>query len=1126
MRCARCDTDNRDTAKFCDKCGARLSPKCSSCGAENRADAKFCDSCGTALGASAAAAAKKSDLPQIRMADASASETLEGERKTVTALFADIKGSMDLMEDLDPEEARSIVDPALKLMIDAVHHYDGYIVQSTGDGVFALFGAPIAREDHPQRALYAALRIQEQLRGYSSRLVAGGSTPLEARVGVNTGEVVVRSIATSAGHLEYTPIGHSISLGARMQAVAPTGSVAVTDATRKLCEGYFVFKSLGPARIKGASDPVEVYEVVGIGTLRTRLEVSVHRGLSRFVGRRREIEAMKRQLEIARSGHGQIVAAVSEAGIGKSRLFREFKAIASRGCLTLETFSLSHGKASASLPLIELMKNYFEVVATDDERRRREKVTGRVIALDRALEDILPPLFSLLGITVPGVAATEIGVDPRVLRNRKFEALKRLLLRECLNQPVIVIFEDLHWIDNETQAFLDLLAEAITSARLLLLVNYRPEYRHDWSGRGNYTQLRLAPLEKESADEMLGALFEEPAASATGSSDKDLANLKRFIVEKTQGNPFFMEEMVRALFDQGVLVRNGRVKAAKPVKDIKIPATVQGILASRIDGLAPWDKELLQTLAVIGKEFPLSLVRRLTSRSDEELQHSLANLQLAEFIYEQPGVAEVEYTFKHALTLEVAYNSMLTERRKAMHDRIGLAMEDQFAGRHADHFGELARHFSRSGNATKAIPYLWSAATQAAQRSSHSEAIDYLTSALELLGALPASEQRNRNELYLRVAQGISLAVTAGFDSDELEVAYTRASELARELNEPFVRYPILGGLWGFHFTRGHVEPALRIAEELMVVALQLNDPAAISDAHRALGSALEYTGDLLAARHHLEQGIAIDAPKSTTQPQYGPDPDVLALTALSGVLFDLGYPDQALKRSYEAMAAVDPKTDPFSYAMAMVLAAQAHSSRRESVRAEELARAALALSEEHAYPFWSSMSKRMLAWALGLQGRIRECIELLEEDVQRFTGPRNHMVRYRTLLSLADAYERTSDAQRAEPLLDEWLALRGVLGISGNDAYYHRLRARLAILAGADQQAEKEFRASLTSASQRKSMSEQLRTGLELGRLLARQGRREETRAMLADIYGWFTEGFDTSDLIEAKALLAELSN
>jgi len=424
-------------------------------------------------------------------------EGLEGERKTVTALFADIKGSTELMEELDPEAARAIIDPALKLMIDAAHRYDGYVVQSTGDGIFALFGAPVAHEDHPQRALYAALRLQEELKRYSAKLREDGNLPIEGRVGVNTGEVVVRSITTGEGQTEYTPIGHTTNLASRMQALAPTGSIAISEQTRKFVEGYFQLKALGPTKVKGVNEPVNVFEVTGLGPLRTRLQRAVGRGLTRFVGREAELAQMRRTLELARAGHGQIVAAMGEPGVGKSRLFFEFKAVAQSGCLVLEAYSVSHGKASAYLPVIDLLKSYFKIATEDDERARREKVAGKVVILDRTLEDTLPYLYSLLGIAESDDPLAAL--DPQTRRRRTLEAIKRILVRESLSQPLIVEFEDLHWIDSETQALLNLLVDGIATARILLLVNYRPEYQHQWGSRTYYSQLRLDPLGKESA---------------------------------------------------------------------------------------------------------------------------------------------------------------------------------------------------------------------------------------------------------------------------------------------------------------------------------------------------------------------------------------------------------------------------------------------------------------------------------------------------------------------------------------------------------------------------------------------------------------------------------------------------
>src|SRR5262249_25258211 len=472
----------------------------------------------------------------------------DGERKTITALFADLKGSTALIEGLDPEEARAIIDPALQLMMDAVHRYEGYVAQALGDGIFALFGAPIAHEDHPQRALYAALRMQEEMRRYSDTLRAQGDAPLLMRVGVNTGEVVVRSIRKEDLHTDYVPVGHSTNLAARMEQLAAPGSILVTDQTHKLTAGYFEFKALGKTQVKGVEEPLNVYEVLGAGPLRTRLQVAARRGLTRFVGRQGELEQLRRAFEQAQAGHGQIVGVMGEPGVGKSRLFYEFKLTSQRGCLVLEALSVSYGKASAYLPVIDLLKSYFQLQPQDEERSRREKVIGKVLGLDRSSEDILPYLFALLGVEDPTSSLQQM--DPQIRRRRTFEALKKLFLRESLNQPLILIFEDLHWIDTETQGFLDTLSESVASARILLLVNYRPEYRQEWGSKTYYTQLRLAPLGKAEAEELLTFLL---------GNDASLTALKHLILNKTEGTPFFMEEVVQTLAEEGVLRQEAAV---------------------------------------------------------------------------------------------------------------------------------------------------------------------------------------------------------------------------------------------------------------------------------------------------------------------------------------------------------------------------------------------------------------------------------------------------------------------------------------------------------------------------------------------------------------------------------------
>ena len=1145
MRCSSCKFDNAAGKKFCIRCGASLTPRCPKCGSGNPPQARFCGECGAALAAAASPRAPGSSAadqtrPTVRVAPerAATPQALEGERKTVTALFADIKGSTELEQDLDPEEARAIVDPALKLMIEAVRRYGGYVVQSTGDGIFALFGAPLAHEDHPQRALYAALRMQEELRRYGDTLLAAGRAPLEIRVGVNSGEVVVRPISTGGGNVEYTPIGHTTNLAARMQTVAPSGSIAITEHTRRLVEGYFALKPRGPTPVKGVTEPVNVYQVTGLGPLRSRLQRSAGRGLSSLVGRKHELEAIGRAAALAAQGHGQIVATVAEAGVGKSRLFHEFKAEASPDWMILEAYSVSHGTASAFLPVIELLSNYFKFADGDDERSRREKVAGRLAVLDASLESARPYILALLGITDRLSLRTHwetsldrldeylneaqandplAQMDGQVRRRRTLDAIKRIFLRECRNQPLMLIFEDLHWIDAETRATLDLLADSIATSRILLLVNYRPEYSHAWTNKSYYTQLRLDPLSPESAGQLLTVLL---------GNDTGLTALKTLIAEKTQGNPFFIEEIVQGLFEEGTLARNGTTKLTQTLDTLKIPATVQAMLAARIDRLSHDAKDLLQTLAVIGREFPLVLIRALFAKSDDELNRLLNDLQLGEFIYEQPAVGDTEYVFKHALTQEVAYGSVLIERRKQLHEVIGAALERQFAATLDDHLDELAYHFGRSNDPAKAFEYMARTAEQAGRRSAYSEMIAYLDAALGLLAALPESEQRDLDELRVRITLGPALMAVKGFSSEETRRSCERACEIARRRGATIALFTALNFLWGFHHTRGDAQAELEVSRELIAIAERANEPGMLKDAYRAMGGTLTYTGDLLGARRDLEKALALGASPRTWAKTVnaGPDAEMLCLTGLSYQLMLLGYPDQALNRADQALAALDAKADPFSFAMALTFAAEIHNSRREPEPALELAGRALALSEEHGYPFWASVTRRMSGWAVTLKGQIKPGIAMMEAELARLDGSDSSMVRYQILLYIAEAWQKIGDHERAAAILDQWQSVRQKIAIVLNDAFHHRLRGNLLRETRGDDAAEAEYRKSIAMARNMNDRHRELQAALELAPLLTRCGRPGEARAMLAEIYNWFSEGLDTADLKDAKALLDEL--
>lgn len=1126
MRCASCDTENPAGMKFCGNCGAALRNRCPRCGLENPPQFKFCGECGTPLtvareaSASATAPPSTAEAPvRVRLEQAGA-EQADGERKTVTALFADIKGSMDLMEGLDPEEARAIVDPALKLMINGVHRYDGYIVQSTGDGIFALFGAPVSHEDHAQRGLYAALRIQEEMRRYSAGLRAAGNPPVEIRIGLNTGDVVVRSIKTDDAHTEYTPIGHSTSLAARMQTLAPTGSIVITEQTQKLVSGYFELKPLGPARIKGVSDPINVYEVTGVGPLRTRLERSASRGLSKFVGRRAELEQLDKAFDLARAGHGQIVAAMAEAGVGKSRLFYEFKMRRQTECLVLEAFSVSHGKASAYLPVVELLKSYFRIGDRDDERTRREKVTGKVIALDRALEDTLPHLFALLGIAAGDVGLVEM--DPSIRRRRTLEAVKNLIVRESLNQPLMLIFEDLHWVDAESEALLNLIADSIGTARILLMVNYRPEYRHGWSNKTYYAQMRLDPLAKDNAGELLSAMLGDGAP---------LAPLKATIVERTEGNPFFIEEMVQVLFDQGGLVRNGIVSIARPLTSIEIPSTVKGILAARIDKLPREDKDLLQSLAVIGKEFPVGLVRRVVDRADDELAPLLSNLQGAEFIYEQPAIPESEYTFKHALTQEVAYESVLMQRRRAIHERTAAALEEMFAGSIEDHLGELAHHYGHSGNAPKAVEYLTRAAEQAGLRSAYKDAIAYAREALRVIATMPESHERDLSELKTQLMIGPLIASTQGMSSPEIGRTIARAQELCRRSGDTPEMFGVMFALWSFDHASGQLREALALGQRLLRLGERVKSEFAIAGARNALGATQLWMGDFENSKANFDLAAEF---YDRDIARYLPMMQAPVIPSRSNLVWTAhiaGYPDEAKKRAAEAEALAAQLGRPFSHAFVHLAAIVLNHFRREYTDVRARAETLIELATEYGFPYWLAAGKLCLARTIVGEAQFsgdREALEaglaMTKEAVSNLAASNADLIYSFSFVLLPEVYLIMKRSDECEAALAQAQERADQLEHRILEAEIHRMRGELMLLREDDASAERYFRRALEVAYRQHARSWQLRAATDLARLLDRTGRRDEARTILAQTYAKFTEGFGTFDLLTAKALLDEL--
>ena len=1119
QHCSQCRFENPDGIKFCGNCGASLANRCSRCGQENPHPFKFCGQCGAPLGPQAPA---ETSPPAIRIVAEHALHLMpepdvpapNEERKTVTALFADIKGSTELMEELDPEEARALVDPALHLMIESANRYGGYIVQSTGDGIFALFGAPVAHEDHAHRTLYAALRMQDEMRKYSAHLREAGNPPLEIRVGVNTGEVVVRSIRTVGAHTEYTPIGHSVNLAARMQTLAPTGSIAVTEATQKLTAGYFDFKPLGPTRVRGLSEALNVYELVGLGQLRTRLQISAERGLSRFVGRQQELEQLRRAFALADSRRGQIVAVVAEAGVGKSRLFHEFKLQSPSEAFVMEAFSFSHGRASPYLPVIGLLKDYFHISDRDDQRTQREKITGRVLALDRALEDTMPYLFALLGIQDPNSSLDDM--DSTVRRRRTREAIRSLIHRESLDHTVLLIFEDLHWVDAETQSLLELLADSIGSAAILMMINYRPEYEHRWSNKTYYTQLRLDPLGGSNAAEMISELL---------GQDSELQSVKDLVVARTEGNPFFMEEMVRALFDQGVLTRNGAVKLIKPLASIQIPPTVQGILAARIDQLASSEKELLQTLAVMGKEFPFGLVRRVVPRMENELTQGLDSLRLGEFIYERPAFPESEYTFNHALTQEVAYNSLLFERRRELHERTATALEELFADKLDEQVDALAHHYSRSGNAAKAIGFLRRAAEQARARSAYDDAIGYADEALRLLTQLPETRERDLDEIGLQGIRILLLAATRGYAAPEIGQCLSRGLELCKRIGEGPEMFGVMFGLWNFNLARNRLHDAMKLAEKILNLSRLMNSEVAEAGALSAFGGTCLWRGEFTAARQHLEQANAIyDRDIDRYLPMYKAQV-VPSRAQTSWALWLIGYPDQAAARAEEAVALATRLGSPFSMVFALMHAIALAHLRGDHSTIPSRAESMMEIAREQGFPYWSAIASMIIGRSLVGQGNHDAGIIRMREAMTSLLEAGGELIYNYALSLLAESYRAAGEPGPGLAAVAE--ALEGIesSGQRMHEAELWRLRGELLLLEGeAEAESARCFHRALQVAQEQQARSWELRAATSLARLLSTQNRSEEAKSQLAPVLSGFPEGFDTADLKEATTLLATL--
>ncbi|MBI5585670.1 MAG: AAA family ATPase [Deltaproteobacteria bacterium] len=777
MICPKCQTDLPEGAKFCKECGQKIETACPECGKDIPPNSKFCLECGYELRKSKERPSFDYRQPQSYTPKHLAEKILttrsaiEGERKLVTVMFADVAGFTAISEKLDPEEVHEIMDGCCRILVDEIHRFEGTVGEFRGDGVMALFGAPIAHEDHTQRACHAALAIQQALVPYSEEIKRNYGTDFRMRIGLNSGTVVVGAIGDDL-RMDYTAMGDTTNLAARMETAAAPGSVLVSVDTHRLAREFFEFAPSDTLQVKGKQDPVEAYRLLRPTEVDSRIGASVAKGLTRFVGRSREIETLREAFAKVQSGEGQVMGLVGEAGVGKSRLLLEFRSLLPQDEYTyLEGQCLHYGGSMPYLPILDVLRAFLGVKEGGPERVIQDRLSERILGLDENLRDLIPPFQELLSLQVEDEAYGQL--EPKQKREKTFEALRDLLIRGTRERPLVLAVEDLQWIDKTTEEFLTYMIGWLPRTRILLLLLYRPEYVHQWGSKSYYSMIGVGQLSTGSSAELVGAILE---------GGEVVPELKELILNRATGNPLFMEELTQSLLQNGSIRRTGdRFVLTRDIPSVQVPDTVQGIIAARMDRLEESLKRIMQVAAVIGREFAFRLLETITEMK-ENLKSGLLNLQGLEFIYEKSLFPELEYIFRHALVQEVAYNSLLINRRKEIHEKIGRAFEQLYPDRLEEFCEMLAYHYSKSGNPAKAYAYLKKSAEKAVRNYAVVEAVRFYREALEVLGQLPPSEENQREQITLVLSMQIPWR-RIGYSEDYLPLLQ-KAVALAEALGD------------------------------------------------------------------------------------------------------------------------------------------------------------------------------------------------------------------------------------------------------------------------------------------------------------------------------------------------------
>ena len=1046
---------------------------------------------------------------------------IEAERRQLTVMFCDLAGSTALSTELDPEDMSQLITAFQDRCRQSIEQYQGFIARYMGDGILVYFGYPQAHEDDAERSVRAGLDIVRSMVELNAGIGEQYEVMLAVRVGVATGPVVVGDIVGEGAAEEAAVVGETPNLAARLQDVAKHNQVVVASTTRQLLGALFEYEDLGTYELKGIAEPVPVWRVVGESDIESRYEAKRVGGRLPLVGRQEELGLLVRSWEAAKHGHGQVVLVQGEAGVGKSRLIEALREQVSGEDYIWVAIRCSPYHANSTLyPIIEHLKRVVDWKQEDSAAEKLDKLEAALKGQSLPLQEVVPPYAELLSLPLPEDRYAPLELSSKQKREQTLDALSGWMLEEAEQRPVLHVWEDLHWADPTTLELVELYIEQSPTVSMLNVLTYRPEFVPPWAMRSHMTPITLNRLERPEVEALIGHQAKGKAVPR---------EVVEHIVEKTDGVPLYVEELTKTILESDyVQEKTDRYTLSGSLAELSIPATLQDSLMARLDRL-PTLREIAQLGSVLGREFAYQMLCFLAPHEESVVQEGLGQLVTDELLYQRGRPPRSKYIFKHALIQDAAYQSLLKSNRQKYHQQIAQTIEKQFAETTMTQPELLAHHYAEAGLAEQSIPYWQKSGQRASEHSANVEAVNHFAKALELLNTLPESTDRDKQELALRIDLGPILAATKGFASPEFASTYKRARELLDSVGEVSQRFPVIWGLWFAKNQTGQLREACELADELLVIGKQQADTGVLLEAHHSAWTSNFAGGTLRSVIEHAKEGMAlydIDQHHSQTFVYGGHDPGVCCRFMGAIALCLLGFVDQARDWSKDGVTLAEKLGHQFSMALALSFTTSVYYLRREAPVVQQYTERLSALCAEHGIAMFMAWAMMLRGWALAAQGQTKQGIEQLQEglDAIRATGMQRLSFQ---LQILAEGFALSGNTEKGLEVLDEALK---IVKETGEDRWapdIYRLKGQLLLTLGSQNHAEAEgcFNQAIDLARQQEAKLFELRASTSLSRFRRDQGKRKEAHNLIAPIYNWFTEGFDTIDLKDARALLRELS-